>query len=44
MFYLALILSFAVGYIAAVLIGFIDSFADWRGKNNDPAVENGAAS
>jgi len=43
LFYVALVLSFTVGYIATVLIGFIDSFADWRGKNNDPVVENGAA-
>lgn len=41
-FYIALILSFAVGYIATVVIGFIDSFADWRGKDNPPALEGNA--
>lgn len=43
LFYIALVASLAAGYIATVILGFIDSFADWRGKNSSPAVENGAA-
>ena len=38
MFYIMLTLSGVLGYIVIVLVGFIDSFADWR-KVNEPPIE-----
>ena len=37
-FYIMLIMMGVLGYIVAVLLGFIDSFADWR-KVNEPPIE-----
>ena len=37
-FYIMLLLSGVLGYVAIVLVGFIDSFADWR-KVNEPPIE-----
>jgi hypothetical protein len=38
MFYIMLTLTGVMGYVATVLLGFIDSFADWR-KVSAPAIE-----
>lgn len=37
-FYVMLTLSGVIGYVAIVLVGFIDSFADWR-KIHEPPIE-----
>lgn len=37
-FYIMLTLAGVIGYVAASLVGFIDSFADWR-KINGPPIE-----
>ena len=35
-FYIMLTLSGVLGYVAIVLVGFVDSFADWRKVNESP--------
>ncbi len=37
-FYIMLTLAGVIGYVAVSLVGFIDSFADWR-KLNEPPIE-----
>jgi hypothetical protein len=36
MFYVMLVLAGVIGYVVIGLVGFIDSFADWRKVNNPP--------
>ncbi len=38
MFYLMLFLTHVIGYLVTVLLGFVDSFADWRKVQNRPIV------
>ncbi|MDF1543875.1 MAG: DUF2232 domain-containing protein [bacterium] len=38
LFYLMLFLTHVIGYIVTVMLGFVDSFADWRKVQNRPIV------